>query len=264
MLVLYWLRKGVWRLQQVPISVPLMESYYMIKSRIAVAGALLAVAGAATAGTFTVTPTIATDYDFRGISQTDWNADRDDVLPLAPAFQLGGTYTFDNGFYAGIWGSNVAFGDGLGGKASKPDFEIDYTVGYAGGDAVESFGYDFGATYYTYPSSGSDNTWEAYAGISKGWFSGKLWYSPDYFSSDESGYYLEGNGAFPLPVMDLTLLAHVGISDGDYYSNSVTDYSVGVAKSFGAFSTNLKWVDGTDGLDGRLVLAVSTTLPWAE
>ena len=48
----------------------------MIKSRIAVAGALLAVAGAANAG-FTVTPTIASDYDFRGVSQTDPTQDGD-------------------------------------------------------------------------------------------------------------------------------------------------------------------------------------------
>jgi uncharacterized protein (TIGR02001 family) len=225
-----------------------MESYYMIKSRIAVAGALFAVAAAANAATFTVTPTIATDYDFRGISQT--NPDQDG---FDPAFQLGANYAFDNGFYAGIWGSNVDFGPG------DPSLEIDYTVGYAGGDAVDAVGYDFGATYYTYVDAGSGNTWEAYAGISKGWFSGKLWYSPDYVSSDESGYYLEANGAFPLP-QDFTLLAHVGIADGDFYSDAITDYSIGVGKSFGNFDTNLKYVDGTDGLDNRFVFSVSTTL----
>jgi uncharacterized protein (TIGR02001 family) len=229
-----------------------MESYYMIKSRIAVAGALLAVAAAANAGTFTVTPTIATDYDFRGISQT--NPDQDG---MDPAFQLGGTYAFENGFYAGIWGSNVDFGPG------DPSIELDYTVGYAGGDAVDSVGYDFGATYYTYVDAGSSNTWEAYAGISKGYFSGKLWYSPDYASSDESGYYLEANAAIPLP-QDFTLLAHAGISDGDFYSDSITDVSIGVGKNFGNFATNLKYVDGSDGLDNRFVFSVSTTLPWAE
>jgi uncharacterized protein (TIGR02001 family) len=121
----------------------------MIKSRIAVAGALLAVTGAASAAGFTVTPTIATDYDFRGVSQTDWNADRDDVIPFAPAFQLGANYAAENGLYAGVWGSNVKFPNGLGGKASKPDIELDYTLGFASGDAAESFGYDVGATYYT-------------------------------------------------------------------------------------------------------------------
>ena len=82
----------------------------MIKSRIAAGAALLAVAGVAGAGSFSVTPTIASDYDWRGFSQTDPDQDGD------VAFQLGGTYSFDNGFYVGAWGSNVDFG------ASKPDF----------------------------------------------------------------------------------------------------------------------------------------------
>ena len=70
----------------------------MINSRIAVAGALFAIAGAANAG-ISVTPTLTSDYDFRGITQT--NND--------PAFQLGVTYTGDGGFYMGLWGSNVDF-----------------------------------------------------------------------------------------------------------------------------------------------------------
>src|SRR5690606_31933419 len=50
----------------------------MIKSRIAAGALLLAVAGAAHAGEFSVTPTITNDYDFRGLSMTD----------EGPAFQL--------------------------------------------------------------------------------------------------------------------------------------------------------------------------------
>jgi uncharacterized protein (TIGR02001 family) len=234
----------------------------MIKSRIAVAGALFAAAGAANAAGFSVTPTIATDYDFRGVSQTEYDQDGTD-----PAFQLGANYAFDNGLYAGIWGSNVSFGDGEGGEADKPDVELDYTVGYAGGDAAEGFGYDFGATYYTYLSASSLNTLEVYAGLSKGWFSGKLWYSPDYASTDNSGFYLEGNASIPLPAVEgLSLLAHVGVSDVQN-SKSVTDYSVGVGYTFSKFSANVKYIDGDsngNGWNDRVVFAVSTTLPWAE
>src|SRR5215207_637046 len=103
----------------------------MIKSRIAIAGALLAVTGAASAAGLSVTPTIATDYDFRGVSQT--NPDQDGI---DPAFQLGVNYGFENGLYLGLWGSNVDFGPG------DPSVEVDYTVGFAGGDAAESFGWD--------------------------------------------------------------------------------------------------------------------------
>ncbi len=234
----------------------------MIKSRIAIAGALFAAAGAANAAGFSVTPTIATDYDFRGISQTEWDGKGSD-----PAFQLGVNYGFESGFYAGIWGSNVAFA-GTSGKADKPDVELDYTVGFAGGDAAESFGYDVGVTYYTYPGASSINTAEIYAGLSKGWFSGKLWYSDDYASTSNSGYYLEGNATIPVPALEgLTVLAHVGTFDTQNAS-SYLDYSVGVGYNIGNFSTNLKYIDGdapgSAQWNDRVVFSVSTTLPWAE
>jgi uncharacterized protein (TIGR02001 family) len=229
----------------------------MTKSRVVLAGALLAVTGVASAAGFTVTPTIATDYDFRGVSQTTVNPDRGDVLPFDPAFQLGANYSTENGLYAGIWGSNVDYG------AGDPGVEFDYNFGFAGGDAAESVGFDLGATYYTYVGDSWRNTVELYAGISKGWFSGKAWYSPDYVSTDDSGFYVEGNAVIPLP-MDFSLLGHVGISDGDYYADSIADYSIGVARPFGHLSANLRLVDGTDHYDGRFVLAVSATLPWGE
>lgn len=231
----------------------------MIKSRIAIAGALLAVTGAASAAGFSVTPTIATDYDFRGVSQT--NPDQDGI---DPAFQLGVNYGFENGVYLGLWGSNVDYGPG------DPSVEIDYTLGYAGGDPVDSFGYDFGVTYYTYLSAGAGNTAEIYAGLSKGWFSGKLWFSDDYASTDNSTFYLEGNAAIPLPVEGLSLLAHVGVFDIEG-GGSATDYSLGVGYNVGKWATTLKYVDGSDGIrgasdsiDNHVVFAVSTTLPWAE
>jgi len=46
---------------------------------------------------------LATDYRFRGISQTD----RD------PAVSGGFDFTAENGIYAGIWGSNISFGGSL-------------------------------------------------------------------------------------------------------------------------------------------------------
>jgi uncharacterized protein (TIGR02001 family) len=229
----------------------------MIKSRIAIAGALLAVTGAASAAGFSVTPTIATDYDFRGVSQT--NPDQDG---MDPAFQLGVNYGFENGVYLGLWGSNVDYGPG------DPSVELDYTVGFAGGDAAESFGFDVGATYYTYMSESSLDTIELYAGLSKGWFAGKLWYSNDYASTKNSGFYLEGNATIPVSSIEgLSVLAHLGIGDVQN-AKSATDYSIGVGYNVGNFATALKYIDGsTDNAfdyDNRFVFSVSTTLPWAE
>lgn len=221
----------------------------MIKSRIAVAGVLLAVAGAASAGTFSVTPTIASDYDFRGVTQTDGDV----------AFQLGGTYNFDNGFYAGAWGSNVKDGNPL---TSKPDIELDYFAGFAG--ETDMFGYDVGVIYYHYLDAGSLNTVEAYAGISKEWFSAKLSYSPDVASSDESSIYLETNANYALP-SNFSLLAHVGYATSDAFSDYV-DYSVGVGYSINNFDLAVKYVDNDMDLvgdsRGAVVATISTTLPW--
>jgi uncharacterized protein (TIGR02001 family) len=223
----------------------------MIKSRIATAGALLAVAGSAYAD-FTVAPTLTSDYDFRGVTQTLED----------PAIQLGLNYSHESGFYAGVWGSNVDFGPG------KPDAEVDVFAGFSGGDAEETFGYDLGVVYYAYPSAGVLDTIELYAGVSKGWFAGKLWYSPNIASSSDSGWYVEGNATIPLP-HDFSLLGHVGYTFGDAsWSGPLkdTDYSVGVGYSLGNFGLTAKWVDGSGALKSRnqFIFSVTTTLPWAS
>jgi uncharacterized protein (TIGR02001 family) len=232
----------------------------MIKSRVLLAGALLATAGAANAGV-SVTPTLVSDYDFRGISQTGKD----------PAFSLGVNYSHESGFYAGLWGSNVDFGPG------DPSIEVDLFAGFTGGDATETFGYDVGAIYYTYVSASDFNYPEIYAGISKGPFAAKLWYSWDFGGLDKDAYYLEGNGTFPLGDSGFSALAHIGWSGGkywdDFYGDGYFDWAVGVQKSFGNFTVALKYIDGSDLADGpsdifstdaKVFASVSTTLPWAS
>jgi uncharacterized protein (TIGR02001 family) len=223
----------------------------MIKSRIAMAGALLAVAGAAHAD-FTVTPTLTSDYDFRGVTQTDED----------PAFQLGLTYTAESGFYVGLWGSNIDF------AGVDADVEVDAFLGFAGGDAAETFGYDLGLIYYAYPGESSLDTFEVYAGISKGWVSGKLWYSPDIASSDLDGFYVEANATIPLP-NNFSLLGHAGYTFGDAsWSGPLKDldYSVGVGYAAGKVNLSAKYVDGSGVLKQRdqFIFTVTTTLPWAS
>lgn len=220
----------------------------MIKSRIAFAGVLLAAAGAANAGSFSVTPTIVSDYDWRGWTQSDKD----------PAVQLGLDYAFDSGFYVGTWASTVDFGPG------DPNVEVDLYAGYAWGDSETSFGYDFGVNYYAYPGDSDGNFFEAYAGIAKGVFDAKLWYSPKFLGDygDESAFYVEANGKFPLPE-NFSILTHIGYSFGDYHTgNKYTDYSVGLGYDVSNFALSLKYVDGSNGVDNRVIGAISTTLPW--
>lgn len=231
----------------------------MIKSRIAIAGALLAAAGVASAGEFSVTPTIASDYDWRGVSQT--NPDLDGGFGGGVAFQVGADYSFDNGFYVGAWGSNVDFG------SPDPDVELDVYAGYSFGDSENGIGYDVGITTYNYPSASDINFWEIYGGIEHGMLAGKVWFSTDFAGTSENSIYVEGNLTYPLPA-DFSLIAHVGYSTGDgikaVFGDNYLDYSVGVGYSYNKFDLGLKFVStdisGYD--DDKVVLSVSTTLPW--
>ena len=75
----------------------------------------------------------ATDYIWRGMTQTD-----------GPAISGGFDYETDGGFYAGIWGSNVDFNDGAGS-------ELDYYFGY--GFEVGGIGVDLGYVAFDYPKN---------------------------------------------------------------------------------------------------------------
>jgi uncharacterized protein (TIGR02001 family) len=253
----------------------------VMKSRFAGLGvvALAAASGAANAEVSS-TITIASDYDFRGITQT----------ALDPALQASLDWSHENGLYAGLWGSNVDFGDstsdgGEGGPTitqSGPSVEVDLLVGY-GGSITESIGYDIGATYYTYygESSGlsSVDYGEFHAGLSFGEHaSSTVWYSPDYGNSGDSAWYLEGNGDIPLP-WELAVTLHAGYSTGDYWESSddeYFDFAIGLTRTFGHFDCAVKYVDGSDisSLDGtpddvfssesKVVFSVATTFPWAK
>ena len=240
-----------------------------MKARIAVAGALLSVAGAAGAAEISATATLTNDYDWRGITQTRGE----------PAFQLGLNYAADSGIYMGIWGSNVKFALGEEWQAfgQRPNTEIDIYLGYAGGDADETFGYDLGAIYYSYPNAGAGNFPEVYAGISKGVFGFKGWYSWDFAGSGQTAYYADANFTLPM-ANNFSFLAHLGYSGGEFHNNTwgtssgqgeYLDYALGVALDVGGWTAYMKYSDGSDLNSnprnlGRFVFALSTTLGGGE
>ncbi len=89
--------------------------------------------------TLSGTAALTTDYIFRGVSNTDEN----------PAVQA----SFDAAygmFYAGVWGSNTDFGDGI---------EIDYYAGIK--PTWGKFTFDIAGLYYTYPGFNSIDYFEA-------------------------------------------------------------------------------------------------------
>lgn len=217
---------------------------------------LLLAAGAASAQVSS-TITVTSDYDFRGFSQSATD----------PALQASLDWASEGGFYAGAWASNVDFGDG-----AESEFELDGYIGFAGG-AEDGLGYDVGLVYYSYwPDDDGVDYAEIYAGVTYNVFGVKAWYADDYFGVGESAYYIEGNLTFELP-QEFGLGFHVGMSDGDAFAESVVDYNATVTKSFGHFDFELKYTDTdidadlcTDDVfscEDRIILSVSTTLPWS-
>jgi uncharacterized protein (TIGR02001 family) len=153
------------------------------------AAATIAMGGAAlaedAAPAFSFNVGASSDYVFRGVSQTDENAQ-----------VYGGADVSYGMFYAGVWASNVDFLD-------STDAEIDGYVGVkptAGPVAL-----DLGAIYYGYvdaPSGSDYGYWEFKAAGSlpagPGTIGAALYYSPDFFGSVDEALYYEINGSVPL------------------------------------------------------------------
>lgn len=185
----------------------------------------------------------ATDYRFRGISQTN----------AKPALQGGFDFEAGNGLYVGTWASNVNWlADGGGGAVSN-SMEWDVYGGYKA--TVGEISYNVGLLYYAYPGSypdgfNSPNTLEAYGGID--WKSLSVKYShglTDLFGFEDSkgAGYLELSTA--IPVGDYEIGLHAGhqllpSTSGRSKSDcSYTDWKISVGRSFAGFDWGLAYVD---------------------
>ena len=112
---------------------------------------------------------LATDYLFRGFTQTDHRG----------AIQGGFDYANPNGFYAGAWGSNISWLTDTAsyGYTAGAGLELDTYAGYSAGFATD-FTYNVGFLRYNYsgelaPGSVSANTNEIYGSIGWKWISAK-------------------------------------------------------------------------------------------
>lgn len=208
----------------------------------------------------TGTATIVSDYDFRGITQT----------AEEPALQLSIDYGHESGWYAGVWGSNVDhFSDGGQNTAST---EVDLYTGFRG--TAGDLGWDAGITYYTYAGASDLNYPEIYGKLSYNIFSGGVYYSNAFGHKDnDEAFYVYGDVG--IPAGPLVVGLHAGLSSGDgieqtYFpglEDSYTDYSIGVSYSASNLTLGMKWVAvdaGDAGSDDRIILSVSTSLPWGE
>ena len=159
--------------------------------------------------------TIASDYRFRGFSQTDYQ----------PAIQGGVDYSHSSGFYLGNWNSNIS-STLYNGAPIEMDFYGGWKTTFDGG-----FGLDVGAIYYYYPGTGEYNpdfeakNFEAYIGGSWGPASVKYYYAfTDFFGVKAPGYNTEGSqyvdisATFPL-ADGFAIVAHAGWQYVKNYEN---------------------------------------------
>lgn len=172
---------------------------------------------------------LSSEYIWRGISQTDGD----------PAISGSLDYSHSSGLYAGVWGSNVDYGD----DASA---EFDAYLGFAGEFGESGIGYDVGVLRYMFP--GEDyNFNEVYGSLSYSIFTAGVAYSSDTLGSGEDGYYWSLDAAYDLPV-GLNLYGGVGYYDADEntFTTGIDDYShywVGVSKDLAGFTLDLSYQD---------------------
>lgn len=204
---------------------------------------------------------LATDYAFRGISQTDQR------------FAIQGSLDVEHetGLYAGAWASNVDFNDG-----DEASTEVNLYTGYTH-QLSKSLSGDLNFLYYLYPGADDDLDYDYYEitpalsyAASRFTLEGKVSYSPEFFADSGSALYYQGNLSVPLPA-SLELGLHGGYQDIDendtFGAPDYTDWSATLSRPLGGFGAALSYVDtdldddecfgGTGLCDERVIFSLA-------
>ncbi|WP_420145430.1 TorF family putative porin [Sphingobium sp.] len=199
--------------------------------------------------------TLASDYRFRGVSQSD----------RGMAVQGGVTLTHDSGLYAGAWASNLSGWGTFGGA----NMELDLIGGYRAA-LSDNATLDVGLVWYMYPSGADDTDFaEPYVKLSgttgpltltagaayapKQYALANVSNHPDSRGQKQDNLYLWGDGAAAISGTPFTAKAHIGHSNGnpglgpngtsvaptgDYW-----DWSLGMDATWRNLTFNLSYVD---------------------
>lgn len=212
-----------------------------------------ALAEEAAASPITANVTLASEYVYRGISQT-----REEM-----ALQGGFDYAHSSGFYIGTWGSNVNWLQDAGASNS---LEVDIYGGYKG-KISDDLSFDVGYLRYEYPGSYpagfvSPNTDEVYVAGTYKMFTLKYSHSLSNlfgFSNSKGSDYIDASANFEI-MSGLTLGLHAGhqsVKNNGFFS--YTDYKASLTKDFGGgLSVTGAYMD-TNANDGAYVYAPSNT-----
>ena len=214
------------------------------------AAGLILVSAAAKAEDTTVTgaATIASQYRFRGISQSD----------NKPVVQGTLTVTHASGVYVSTWASGAGAGNGtvdIGGT------EIDVYGGWSAPLGKSGITLDAGVYGYLYPGARRLDYYELFASAAKpfGPVSAKagVYYAPDQRAFDglatRHSAYVYGELSGAIPDTPITLHGHLGHTGGAFdYTKDYVDYSIGASVKWRALTFDLSLV-GTNvsRSDGR-------------
>lgn len=227
-----------------------------VKLALVAAAASVAMGGAAMAEELKLSYNVgvASDYIFRGISNTDTHGQ-----------VFGGVDATYGIGYAGVWTSNVDFG------TPNPDQEIDVYAGVK--PTVGPASLDFGVIYYGYskdknaaPGSYSYFEVKAAGSIPAGpaTVGAALYYSPEFPGKGGEALYYELNGSIPLEEK-LTLSGAVGRQDVDangYFggqTNSYVTWNAGVTAALtDKISADFRYSDTNKSDYGRAYHATVT------
>jgi uncharacterized protein (TIGR02001 family) len=207
-------------------------------SAAAAVGALLATAGTAHAeAAFSGNVAIATDYVFRGLSQTD-----------GPAVSGGFDYTNDK-FYAGTWASNINFANNM---------ELDVYGGFK--PTLGPVSADFGVVGYLYPGVDTNPNADYFEVYGKGSIAptetstigAAAYYSPDFTGESGDAWYGEINGSIA-PSKEISFSAAAGYQwvDGDKTVFDFDTKTAAVDKSYWSWNAGGTYTISGFGLDLR-------------
>jgi uncharacterized protein (TIGR02001 family) len=208
-----------------------------------IAAALLM--GAATAqAEISANVTLATDYTFRGISQTGERG----------AIQGGFDWSGESGLYAGIWASNINFG----GDAST---EMDYYGGFAG-ETAGGLGYDIGFIYYDYENESEFDYLEFALGFSYADFSAGVNYSNKF--GDGGPKYIYYSAGYDMALTEEFSLGYTYTDEDDFWEEGEDTYwDYGITLGYSAFELDFALafigtsLNDVDEADNRVVFSIS-------
>ncbi len=229
----------------------------MSKMKLALLGSSLILASSSTyAAEISGNVALASDYVYRGISQTDEEA----------TIQGGFDVAAESGLYAGVWASNIAF-DG--------SIEIDIYAGFSG-EFSESLGFDIGVLHYDYPNDAGPNDSsfeEIYGSLSYKDLTLGVAYSSDFFLESGTATYIYIDYSVSLPNefgLDFHY-ANQSIGDNETFGTpDYAEYSVGITRTVLDVDFSLTWYDtdlssddcfgGSDLCEARVVFGLSKSL----